>query len=160
MPVLGTSVVHTGWVQGGYTGWGMGGWVYRGAIPGYYPAAKLRSIPSGAGPGSPSGGWSGWGMDRAHPGDGGGLPGPPCGPGRSPRSPPCPGTPDCRLTANSARIDLIPHKVSQNRRVSLKYVHKACHSPYLKNEVQKSPLEILRFPETSAFSHKELMGLF
>ena len=38
--------------------------------------------------------------------------------------------------------------------------HKACHSPCFQNRAQKSPLEILRFPFSLSFSHKELMVLF
>ena len=37
---------------------------------------------------------------------------------------------------------------------------KACHSPYIQNGVQNSPLEILRFPILLAFSPKELMVPF
>ena len=59
-----------------------------------------------------------------------------------------------------ARFDLILLNYSQNARVSPKYVNKACHSPYLQNGLQKSALQILRFPYFVAFSHKELMGLF
>ena len=44
--------------------------------------------------------------------------------------------------------------------MSTKYDEKACHSPYFQNTVQKSPLEILRFPFPVAFSRKELMGHF
>ena len=51
-------------------------------------------------------------------------------------------------------------KVSQNREVSPKFDEKACHSPYIQNGSQMSPLEFLRFPFSRAFSHKELMGLF
>ena len=64
----------------------------------------------------------------------------------------------CRLWANMARIDLIFLKVSQNRRVSPKYPEKACHSPYLQNGLGKSALGKPRFPFSSAFSHKELLG--
>ena len=60
----------------------------------------------------------------------------------------------------TARFDLIFHKVSQNGIVSPKMSHKACHSPCSQNRVQKSALEILRFPILRAFSHKELMGHF
>ena len=51
-----------------------------------------------------------------------------------------------RLRTNTARFDLISWKLSQNRGVSSVFVEKACHSPYSQNRVQKSPLEILRFP--------------
>ena len=67
---------------------------------------------------------------------------------------------DCRLLAIWARIDLIFQKLSQNGQVSLEYVEKASHSPYIQNGLQNSPLEILRFPLLPAFSHKELMTLF
>ena len=86
---------------------------------------------------------------------------PPSGPGRScPAGPPWDIPWKCRLWANMARIDLISYKVSQNGRVSLKYVEKACHSPCLQNGPQNSPLGILRIPFSAAFSHKELMGPF
>ena len=51
-------------------------------------------------------------------------------------------------------------KVSQNREVSPKSSQKACHSPCFQKRAQKSPLGILRFPISPAFSHKELMGRF
>ena len=57
-----------------------------------------------------------------------------------------------------ARFDLISCKVSQTAIVSPKSVEKACHSPYLQNGSQKSPLEFLRFLFWPAFSHKELIG--
>ena len=56
-----------------------------------------------------------------------------------------------------ARFNVISCKVKQNGQVSPKYVQKASHSPYIQNRVKNSPLEILRFPVSSAFSHKELM---
>ena len=87
----------------------------------------------------------------------------PAGPGRSPAVPslvPARAPRKCRLLANKPRYNLILLKVSQNSEVSTKYVNKACHSPYIQNGSQKSPLEILRFPILTAFSHKELMGLF
>ena len=59
-----------------------------------------------------------------------------------------------------ARFDLILLKLSQNARVSPKYVEKAWHSPYFQNGLRISPLDILRFPFLAAFSHKELMVLF
>ena len=59
-----------------------------------------------------------------------------------------------------ARLHLILLKVSQNGIVSPKYVEKASHSPCFQNPSRKSPLEILRFPFSLAFSAKELMGHF
>ena len=59
-----------------------------------------------------------------------------------------------------ARSHVIYCKVSQNGQVSTKYPEKACHSPYIQNRLGKSPLEILRFPFSESFSHKELMGHF
>ena len=59
-----------------------------------------------------------------------------------------------------ARIHHISYKVSQNGQVSPEFDQKACHSPYLQNGLQISPLEILRFPFLLAFSCKELMGHF
>ena len=60
----------------------------------------------------------------------------------------------------TARFDLISQVYCQNDEVSLKSVHKACHSPYIQKRVQKSPLGFLGFPLFVAFSHKELMGRF
>ena len=57
-----------------------------------------------------------------------------------------------------ARIDLNFSKVKQNGGVSPKYVQKASRTPYFQNELQKSPLGILRKPFSLAFSHKELMA--
>ena len=59
-----------------------------------------------------------------------------------------------------ARFQSFSLKVSQNREVSPKKCQKASHSPYLQNSSQKSPLDFLRFLFSSAFSPKELMGLF
>ena len=59
-----------------------------------------------------------------------------------------------------ARYHLIYYKVSQNAEVSPKYVEKAYHSPCFTFSVQKSPLDFLGFPFSTAFSHKELMGRF
>ena len=59
-----------------------------------------------------------------------------------------------------ARCDLFYVKLSQNRVVSPKYVKKAYHSPCFQKPAQKSPLDFLGFPFSTAFSHKELMVLF
>ena len=64
------------------------------------------------------------------------------------------------LRWQTARFDLILLKLRQNGVVSPEYVEKACHSPCFQNGRVKSPLEILRFPFSRAFSHKELMGHF
>ena len=111
---------------------------------------------SEAGPGSPSIGlewvvWTAAPRTSAHP---------PCGPGR-----PCwpPWWAPRAIAASGpirARFQLHFYKVSQNGQVSPKYVHKACHSPCFHFRLQKSPLEILRFPFLRAFSPKELMTLF
>ena len=114
---------------------------------------------SGAGPGSPSGAGVG-GQDQPSPGTVPSTSAPtPAGPGR-PEGSLVLLEQECRLWANRARFDLISQEYSQNRIVSPKYVHKACHSPYIQNWVQKSPLGFLRFPILAAFSHKELMGPF
>ena len=82
------------------------------------------------------------------------------------RSVPCwalPGTQDPQNAASQpirARFRLFFSKVSQNHRVSPVLSEKACHSPYIQNGSQKSPLGILRIPFSAAFSHKELMGPF
>ena len=73
---------------------------------------------------------------------------------------PVPGPSECRPWANKARFHSFYWKVSQNDEVSPKNVEKAYHSPYFQNRVQKSPLEILRFPFLPAFSCKELIGPF
>ena len=146
------------WYRGGYTRVGTGR-----AIPGTqpaHPAARGASPDSEAGPGRAlQGPWSGWSAGPGITGDGGGQ-NPPCGPGRyRPAVPPwfCP---DCRLSANSGEIPVISYKVSQNREVSPKKHEKAYVSPCFQNGLKKSPLEILRFPVSRAFSPKELMGHF
>ena len=63
-------------------------------------------------------------------------------------------------TEKKARFQVILLKVSQNPKVSPKYVEKACHSPCVQNGLQMSPLDFLGFSISPAFSHKELMGLF
>ena len=150
---MATAAVVYGW--DGYTGWVAGR-----AIPGYYPPSTLKSptqsltakrapeAPAGAGVGGQ--GRAGWDGPCTHPpGPVGPAALPGTGPSQNPASWPI-----------WARIDLILLKVSQKREVSPKYVNKACHSPYFKNRVQKSPLGKLRFPFLLAFSHKELLGLF
>ena len=136
---------------GGYTGW---------VIPRSHPSGTLKSppqhLPAKRAPEAPQGlewvgrcvrGWAG--------------PVPPFGPGRShPVGPPCTGPLNARLLANKARIKVKTSKVSQNHGVSPVYVEKACHSPYIQNACQKSPLDILRFPIPLAFSPKELMVPF
>ena len=87
------------------------------------------------------------------------IPTPP-GPGRHPAGTSLGYPSECRLLANKARFHSYSCKVSQNGRVSPEFVEKACHSPHSQNGLQKSALEILRFPISAAFSHKELMGLF
>ena len=85
----------------------------------------------------------------------------PFGSGRAPVPSPCSSAP--RKPASwpiRARFNLFYVKLSQNGEVSLKYVQKACHTPYFQNRPQKSPLEILRIPFSVAFSHKELMAYF
>ena len=84
----------------------------------------------------------------------------PCG-ARSPFPCPWQGLPGtCPPRSKRATFDLIYCKVSQKAIVSPKSVEKACHSPYLQNGLRKSPLEILRFTVSPAFSHKELMVPF
>ena len=162
------SVYGSGWVSrvgitGGYTG----------GYTGYYPAtqpprAKPDEEPhdSEAGPGSPNGagvGGHGVGVSGAHfacPRTGNPrallpthlpVPGRPAPCGRWSAGPP---------RSKRARFDVISLKLSQNREVSPKYAEKASHSPYFQKRGQKSPLEILRFPFSPAFSCKELMGRF
>ena len=127
-------------IAGGYTGWVSGG-LYR-YPPSPYHAAKPTADqrPQGAGPRSA-------GVGRMQVGA------PKDSVRRRGRSqvPPTPATPggfrgplrctwdlaDCRLWAIRARFDLILLKVSQNGRVSPKYVKKACHSPYFTKRVRK-----------------------
>ena len=145
------------------------GWVLGGAIPGqgeYYPAAKQGRRPATAG----SGPCRGQGGSEAGPApprsNGGGGDGPryhPCGARSVPasRAFPVPGT--SQIAASwpiTATFHPYFSKVSQNHGVSPKYPEKACHSPCIQNGPRKSPLEILRFSYSSAFSHKELMGHF
>ena len=66
----------------------------------------------------------------------------------------------CASGPIKARLRSISQKLSQNPRVSPKYHEKASHSPCFQNGPQMSPLDFLGFPFSSAFSGKELMGLF
>ena len=170
------TVEATSWTSAGaHTGCGtrwVTGWVYRVGIPGgctgraipvYYPAAASPPAdqrPEGAGPALGRVGRKQGGRPRVSGRRRGRLPEPPCGPGRALRALPVLGPPECRLTAKRARFHAYFYEVSQNGEVSLKSVHKACHSPCSQKRAHKSPLEILRFPIWPAFSHKELMGLF
>ena len=149
-------------------GWcGLDGW-YRVGIPGGYYGhlgptdhALLEERPAPAKRARrPCRGRSGGCRGRAYRDGGGDGHSPPCGPGRHPAGTSLGMTSECRLTANKARIHDILLKVSQNRNVSPKYVEKACHSPHIQNGLGKSPLEILGFPLSPAFSHKELLGHF
>ena len=138
--------------------WGPGG--YAGGLYRVLPSAKdvptKRRHVQRSGPRKPQGAGVGGTCCSAH-----GRPHPPL------RGPvlPVPGTPWCSSSRCpsrliEARIDLIFHKVSINGQVSPKSVQKAYVSPYIPNGSRKSPLDILRFPICSAFSHKELMVPF
>ena len=140
------------------------GWVYRvgntrGVLPSH-PAPREEDPDSGAGPGQPCRGWEWvvWVWTRV-PGGGWSCTHP-AGPVAHPWAP----WRRTALTAASwpirARFHLISYKVSQNLRVSPKYVQKACVSPCFQNGSQKSPLDFPGFLFLLAFSHKELMGLF
>ena len=146
-------------IQGGYTGWVLGR-----AIPVYYPAGCCEepTLTAKRAPEAPvglewvvrvGGDYGVWGRRRGrsypHPPGPVGPPGPSLGY-------------DLRMPPHSqrARYHLIPYKVSQNRRVSLKYVHKASHTPCFQNGLQKSPLDFLEIPFWPVFSHKELMAPF
>ena len=148
---------------GGCTGWvrdGMGiGW-YGEGIPGTQPTCSRRSPVQRSGPRRACRARSGWywgpgaRCSMTHP--------------AGPVGPPAVALPghasafqsNGRANREKARFHDISLKVSQKTRVSPKSVHKACHSPCLQNGLEKSPLDILRFPIIAAFSHKELMGLF
>ena len=157
VPVLGTSVVHGGWVPGLGTRVGIPGWVYRVGIQGcttqpLREGSRQRSGPrrllQGAGvgglePGIPQ-------YARTHP----------CG-ARSAlwASLVLPG-PVAASWPIRARFDLNSHVYCQNDEVSPKSVHKAYRSPYFQNGLQISPLDFLGFPYLLAFSPKELMVPF
>ena len=145
------------WLRRVGTGTGYGDWVGRAGVVPTDQARCSRSKPdSEAGPGTPlQGEWSGWSgaadVQAPRP------PLPAVGPaplsGTLPRA-------NAASGPIKARFQSIYCKVSQKRVVSPKYVDKACHSPYIQNGVEKSPLEIPRFPISLAFSHKELIGPF
>ena len=144
-----------GMVPGGYTGR-----VYREGYTGVLPSCPQGGAPdSEAGPGRPAGPGVGGLECRVRP-----SPVPthsdPCrvsGPAPLVQASPRAKAPSGPIRA---RLRSISWKLSQNGRVSPKYVEKACHSPCLQNELKNSPLEILRFPILLAFSHKELMVPF
>ena len=144
-----------GWVYGVGTRVG-----YTGVLPSDHALLGERSSDSEAGPVEPCRG-SEWVVTGAranrrldgHP--------PPFGPGRSsPAGPPWGYPWNAASWPITARLRSLFYKVSQNGRVSPKSVDKAYHSPYSQNGLKKSPLEILGFPYSLAFSPKELMGLF
>ena len=157
----GTTPCRRGRAVQGCTGVGYGDWVGgAGVYPGTQPAARGEVQIQRSGPRRPCKGRSGWYLELGRPARPGTTP---AGPGRSPAVPSLylPFPP--RKAASwpiTARFHDILLKVSQNGQVSTKYVEKACHSPYIQNGVRKSPLEIPRFPYSTAFSHKELMGCF
>ena len=153
-----------GCIPGGYTGWvygvGIRGVPSQHALLGEGPAARQR--PQGAGPAAGRVVWKQAGAGRTGTAAWAGPGTTPAGPGRC-----CPGSPPCTRTLRNAasqpitaRIQSFLSKVSQNGGVSPFSVEKASHSPCFHFPLQKSPLEILRFPFVRAFSHKELMGHF
>ena len=153
VPLATARAYGPGWDQGGYTGW-VSGWAIPGTTqPPRKEQAHQRSGPRKALQGPGVGGW----VQRVRPGSQTTHSGPLDlrGPLR------CLGPFLGQYAASwpiTARFDVIFHKVSQNRVVSPESVQKASHSPCFQNRLQKSPLEILRFPFSLAFSHKELMG--
>ena len=149
--------MRCGWVLGGYTGWVLGtGWVQGRAIPVPSPQLLEEGISQRSGPVGPARA----GVVGIWPDVLGTAPAHPCGARSVPVGPPLQDPRKCRLWANKARFNLISSKVSQNGEVSSESVQKASHSPCFQNGLQKSPLEIPRFPVSRAFSHKELMGRF
>ena len=133
---------------------------------GYYPAtqhaARGANPTSAAGPGRPAGpGVGGWGAADVLGRRRGRLSGTTLRARSVPLAPPCPRYPQNAASGPiGARFHLISYKLSENGVVSPKSVEKACVSPYFQNGVQKSPLNILRFPFSLAFSHKELLVPF
>ena len=154
-----SDVGHWVWYRVGY-GDGYTGWVYRGVLPSH---RARRSPTSEAGPGSlREAGVGGLGAGCvSHVVFGGGD-----GPSTHPAGPVAyglPGTGTLQIAASGpirARFSLISCKVSQNPEVSPEKCEKACHSPGFQNGLRKSALEILGFPYSAAFSHKELMARF
>ena len=147
--------------------WDLARWVYRvGNTPSHPPSdipgsTTARSqIPAKRAPEAPCrgagvGGYLGpspWtrspGLPCTHPA---GPVGPPAGPSLVQDPPP---------RAKGRDLTSFYRNLVKNQEVSPKCVEKACHSPYFQNGPEKSALEILRFPLSSAFSPKELMGLF
>ena len=157
--VLGVAWPGSGVRHGWCTGWV---WYRVGIREGLY-----RVLPSRQGRPTPSGGMTAKRAPEAHRAGVGGHavaprdvrthPSGPVGPGQA-----LPGAPRAIAASGpiKARIEVILLKVSQNGIVSPENVEKACHSPYVQNGLEKSPLEILRFSFWPAFSHKELMVLF
>ena len=130
--------VPGGWYQGGYTG-GYPGGLYRGTTQPHC-FARGECPDSEAGPVGPCKGleWvvrvlgrtGGWTAPRYHP------PGPVSHSVASLYL----GPSECRPGPIRARLRSISQKLSKNDEVSPKYLKKACHSPYIPNGPQKSPL--------------------
>ena len=127
---------------------------------GTQPRCSREGSRQRSGPRSPCRGRSGWSGSRNVRSR---TPPTPCG--RGPLrwvllGPPRAGASYGRANRQNRQNSVRTVNVSQNRRVSPKSVHKAYHSPCSQNGLKKSPLEILRFTDSLAFSHKELMGHF
>ena len=161
--------VGTAWCPGGY-GTGVGtGWGIPGGYTGeYYPATcepTRRTATAGSGPSHREGGTeAGWASPGYRVRRRGRLPDThPLQPLRGFRGPlrwylgPSRNAASGPIRRDSV-IFLV--KLVKTAECHQKKCEKASHSPYFQNGHQKSPLEILRFPFPSAFSRKELMGLF
>ena len=107
-------------------GWVYQGWIYwvgsRGGYTGVLPSHRVR-VPLTAKRAPEALVGLEWVVSGSRPqGCVGGSQDHPSGPVGTLRVPPCPGTLECRLLANKARIRSIFSKVSQNRQVSPEYV--------------------------------------
>ena len=137
------------------------GWVGTGGVipvPSQLPGK--RSPDQRSGPRTPCRGGSGWVWVQRAPGR---LYPPLRGPVGTLRAPPWYRTPPRAIPASwpiRTRLRSIFSKVSQNGRVSSKYVEKACHSPYIQKRVQKSPLDISRISIYASLLSQGINGPF
>ena len=150
-------------------GTGYTGWLYRVGIPGGYTGGVPSHLLAGSkprqrsGPRKAQGGWSGWsGCSGRATGYGGtGRSVPPSGPGRShPWALPVPPSQMSHLGPKGRDSSQYSVKLVRTTKCRQEMCKRPVIVPVCQNGSEKSPLEILRFPFSVAFSCKELMGPF
>ena len=144
-------MVRAGWVYG----WGIPGWVQGRAIPGTQPPWKAEPWTAKRAPEAPARGLE-WVVQGAAPARAPGTTTPgPCRALRARFAVPGPLPASWPIRRDSTSI---PIKLVKTTKCHRKASKRPPVVPNSQNGSQKSPLEILGFPFSLAFSHKELMG--